>query len=163
MKRYPWFLNSVEDIIQALKDGHKVYKLSSNESSWFELKDGIICHVYKDGTAYIGATIDFERSATHYIFKENETKGIEVIVGEKYKTKSGRICSILSVSPVRATPYLGYIHSVPDKNYYIPDETVWYNPDGTNNEPTDGMDLVEHIESDDAIIGLTEEESDATR
>lgn len=151
MKRYPWFLNSVEEVIQALKDGHKVYKLSYDESSWFELKDGIICHVYKDGKAYIGATIDFERSATHYIFKENKTNGINVMVGEKYKTKSGRTCEILTLSQVRVTPYLGYIYAVPDENVYIPDEVVWYNPDGTTNEPTDAMNLVEHIESDEVF------------
>lgn len=151
MKKYPWFLNSIEDIIQALKDGHKVYKLSSNESSWFELKDGILCRVYKDGKAYIGATLDFERSGTHYIIKENNAYGINVMVGERYKTKSGRTCEILTMSQVRATPYLGYIYGIPDENVYMPDEVVWYNPDGTTNEPTDGMNLVEHIESNEVF------------
>ena len=88
MKKY---LNSLEEITKALKEGNDVFDNGTN--TYFKLVDGLLIR-FENGKTYIGAQIFF-CPRTYYCYEEDPLK---LEVGKLYKIRDSRKAFICLVN-----------------------------------------------------------------
>ena len=77
------YLNSLEEIAKALKEGNDVFEAGSTAS--FRIVDGLLTR-FEDGKIFIGAQIIF-RHGTYYCYEEDPLK---LETGRSYRIKDSR-------------------------------------------------------------------------